>query len=720
MAQTIKIKRSTSTAAPTSLQQGELAYSQNSKKLFIGQPGGGTGDILVIGGQYYSDIIDDLVASSAIAITGDVAGTSTYNAGTGVWTVNVAQQADSVDLGTHTTGNYVATIADAGNSNITVNNSGAESAAITLDITNTAVSAGSYGSATAIPTFTVDAKGRLTAAGSAAANFSIDGDSGSADTVTLGDTITFAGGTALTSTVADNSITLALDNTAVTAGSYGSATAVPTFTVDAQGRLTAAGTASLSTSFTLAADSGTNDTFNNGETLTFAGGTALSSAVADNSITFGLDNTAVTAGSYGSASAIPTFTVDAQGRLTAAGTVSVATNLNISGDSGTDTVALATGTLNVAGGTGLTSAITDDNISIALDNTAVTAGNYGSAAAIPTFSVDAQGRLTAAGTAAANFTLAADSGTNDSVTLGETITISGDTGISTVVSANEISIDLNDTAVTPASYGSATAIPTFTVDQQGRLTAAGTASISTSFDIAADSGTTDTVAGGETLTIAGGTGVATTVTNNQIAVAIGQAVGTTDDVQFNDVQVDGTLTSDDITSTNISVAGNATITGNLTVNGTTTTVNSTTVTLDDPLLTLGGDTAPSADDNLDRGVEFRWHNGTAAKLGFFGYDDSAEQFTFIPDATNTSNVISGTAGAAKFGSLVLDTDLAVAHGGTGRGTFTSNGIVYGNGTGALAVSAVGTYDSTHSVGQLLSVNSSGVPTWTNTLDGGSF
>ena len=642
MAQTIKIKRSTSTAAPTSLQQGELAYSQNSKKLFIGQPGGGTGDILVIGGQYYSDIIDDLVAGSSITITGDVAGTSTFNAGTGVWTVNVAQQADSVDLGTHTTGNYVATIADAGNSNITVANSGAESAAITLDLTSTAVSAGSYGSATAIPNFTVDAKGRLTAAGSSAANFSIDADAGTADTVTLGETITFAGGTALSSTVADNSITFALDNTAVTAGSYGSATAIPTFTVDAQGRLTAAGTAS------------------------------------------------------------------------------VATNLSISGDSGTDTIAIATGTLNFAGGTGLTSTVTDDDVSIALDNTAVTAGNYGSATAIPTFTVDAQGRLTAAGTAAATFTLAADSGTNDSVTLGETITISGDTGISTVVSANEISVDLDDTAVTAGSYGSATSVPTFTVDQQGRLTAAGSASISTSFTLAADSGTNDTFNTGETLTIAGGTGVATTVSDNQISVAIGQAVGTTDNVQFNNVQVDGTLTSDDITSTNISVDGNATITGNLTVNGTTTTVNSTTVTLDDPLLTLGGDTAPTADDNLDRGVEFRWHDGTNAKLGFFGYDDSASYFTFIPDATNTSNVMSGTAGAAKFGSLALDTALTVPNGGTGRTTATANGIIYGNGTSALGVTAAGTYDSSNSVGQLLSVNSSGVPTWTNTLDGGTF
>ena len=92
------------------------------------------------------------------------------------------------------------------------------------------------------------------------------------------------------------------------------------------------------------------------------------------------------------------------------------------------------------------------------------------------------------------------------------------------------------------------------------------------------------------------------------------------------------------------ISSNLTITGNLTVNGTTTTVNSTTTTLDDPIITLGGDTAPGSDDNKDRGVEFRWHNGTAAKVGFFGYDDSTGYFTFIPDATNTSEVFSGTQG----------------------------------------------------------------------------
>ena len=106
-----------------------------------------------------------------------------------------------------------------------------------------------------------------------------------------------------------------------------------------------------------------------------------------------------------------------------------------------------------------------------------------------------------------------------------------------------------------------------------------------------------------------------------------------DSVRWKDAYID-TLTT----------TGAVTVGGDLTVNGTTTTINSTTTTVDDPVFTLGGDTAPSSDDNKDRGIEFRYHTGSAAKVGFFGFDDSAGKFTFIPDATNSSEVFSGTAG----------------------------------------------------------------------------
>ncbi len=74
-----------------------------------------------------------------------------------------------------------------------------------------------------------------------------------------------------------------------------------------------------------------------------------------------------------------------------------------------------------------------------------------------------------------------------------------------------------------------------------------------------------------------------------------------------------------------------------------------TLTVDDPIITLGGDSAPGSDDNKDRGVEFRYHTGSAAKVGFFGFDDSATAFTFVPDATNSSEVFSGTVGNVVFG-----------------------------------------------------------------------
>ena len=101
----------------------------------------------------------------------------------------------------------------------------------------------------------------------------------------------------------------------------------------------------------------------------------------------------------------------------------------------------------------------------------------------------------------------------------------------------------------------------------------------------------------------------------------------------------------------VTVADNLTVTGDLTVSGTTTTVNSTTVTVDDPIFTLGGDSDPGSDDNKDRGIEFRYHDGSSALRGFFGFDDSSGKFTALTSATNSSEVFSGTAMPAIFGNI---------------------------------------------------------------------
>ena len=189
-----------------------------------------------------------------------------------------------------------------------------------------------------------------TAISGVSTTFTVAGDGGTNQTITTGtDTLTISGGTGLSSVAGTtDTVTINLDNTAVTAGSYGSASAIPTFTVDAQGRLTAAGTASISTSFTVDADSGADLTISGGDTFRIIGGTGLTStASATDTLTLDLDNTAVTGGSYGSASSVGTFTVDAQGRLTAAAstTIEIALGTNTSGNY------VAT----ITGGTGVTS-----------------------------------------------------------------------------------------------------------------------------------------------------------------------------------------------------------------------------------------------------------------------------------------------------------------------------------------------------------------------------
>ena len=195
--------------------------------------------------------------------------------------------------------------------------------------------------------------------------------------------------------------------------------------------------------------------------------------------------------------------------------------------------------------------------------------------------------------------------------------------------------------------------------------------------------------------------------------------------------VDQLQVGDSVTSTTAGIPNSTVINAINTGTKTVTLSNnlSQTMAVGSVLVTVSG-----ADDALDRGVKVHYNDSGTNKFGFFGYDrtggaDGNGAWTFIENATDT-NTVFGLAGAGRgtvvLGDLELDTDLEVQFGGTGVGTFTTNGIVYGNGTSPLQVtaeanmSAPGTGSDVTTSFQVLTVTAAGVPVWSDTIDGGTF
>ena len=469
---TIQLKYSNATATPVSLAQGETAYSNNSNKLFVGLS---SGAIVAIGGQYYTGLID-----------------AATNANTG----NAIVKRDA-------SGNFSA-------------------GTITATLSGNATTASAWQNARTIGV-SGDATGTVSVDGSANAN-----------------------------------IPLTLSNSGVTAATYGGATQIPTFVVDAKGRLTSAANVSSPTTLAFAADSGTGTLTLLSETLTVVGRDGLTSYAVDsnNSILIDVDNTVVRT----------------SGAQAIAGDLSVTGNLIVAG---TQTF------VNTS-----TVVTTDSLIKLGANNTVgdvVDIGFYGSSNTGSSVQYHGLVREGSGGTNAGAFYL-----------------------------FKNLSTDPTGNVV---SYAGLTKADLYTNVKGG--TVSGLASAIAIAD--------------------GGTG-ATTFTS-------GQRVG------YNGTNL-------------VSIANTTTtVTGGL---STANTISS--ITID----SYGGVTA----------------------------------YTGAAIAIDTSQITSGT--------------LGVTRGGTGAATFTSNGILFGNGTGALQVTAAaGTSDQTWSA-QLLTVNGSGTPVWTTTLNGGTF
>ena len=130
------------------------------------------------------------------------------------------------------------------------------------------------------------------------------------------------------------------------------------------------------------------------------------------------------------------------------------------------------------------------------------------------------------------------------------------------------------------------------------------------------------------------------------AVSIGQAVGTSDNVQF----------------------GNLTLSGNLTVNGSTTTVSSTNTTIEDALIELGTGTTGTPSNDAGFVIE-RGDSDNA----FIGFDESADKFivgtgSFTGASTGNLTISTGTLLANVEGNLtgnVTGTTSSIANHDTG-------------------------------------------------------
>jgi lipopolysaccharide export system protein LptA len=289
----------------------------------------------------------------------------------------------------------------------------------------------------------------------------------------------------------------------------------------------------------------------------------------------------------------------------------------------------------------------------------------------------------------------------------------------------------NISGLTSGQYGSATAVPVISVAANGRITSISTSAISTSINILGDSGGSQTVAGGNTITFDGTTGITTTTSENKVTFAVD-----------NTILRSNTAGGTQVIDTNISISKDLSVTGNLTVLGNTTTINVNDYVVEDPMIYLAGNNYTS--DIVNIGFAGNYYDGSVERhTGFYRAHDNKKYYLFdnyIPElsgnnqvdrantsfrvATLTANIDGSYITNSTISSSSIENsnftggtigqlfnDLSVTDGGTGASSFNAGQIIVGNGSGALQQIANVTTSVTGSLGTTKTITSLTTDAW---------
>lgn len=502
----------------------------------------------------------------------------------------------------------------------------------------------------------------------------------------------------------------------LSAGAYGSATAIPVVTVAANGRVTAISTAAVNTSFNIS-DGTTSNTINGGATFYHRGTSGITTAVTANTVTISTDNTVLRSNTSG------------------VGPQSISTDLTVAGN------LTVTGTQTVINTQTITTA--DSLIKLANNNTVgdvVDIGFYGQSNTGASLAYHGLIREGSGGSAAGNFYLFKNLATDPT---GNTVNYAS-------LTKGSLIADLS----LATGYPSANLTGVLSVPQGGTGTTTSTGTGSVVLSNNPIFGGTANFTNINTATISVGT---TTFVANNLLGSFSANNNTFEQFVIQNANT-GTQASVDFVVNN-DKSTNDTFYGDFGMNssgfsgpGVLDIPNAVYLYASDSDLSIGTHSANA--------IHFVVNNGTtdamnisstgvvtlANALGVGSGGTGATSFSSgrmvigngtgaLQTIANASFTATGTSGVTNNTVTSLTTDvygrttaitysaiagLTVPQGGTGLATVTTNGITFGNGTGAMGVTAAaGTSDLTYS-NQILTVNNSGIPQFTTSLDGGQF